>query len=85
MIRYLAVASLAACLIRNHSIQLDQDAIHDLRLSFVSAIIFAVALATAIQLHSLGLTRIYDQPETYDWWYIGASYLIALFLQDSYF
>ena len=85
MLRYLAVASLAVLLIRNHSIRLDQDAIHDLRLSLVSAIIFAVALATAIQLHSLGLTRIYDQPETYGWWYIGASYWIALVLQDSYF
>lgn len=84
-IRYLVLASLALWLIRSRPIQLERDEIHDLQLSVVSAIIFAMAFAAAIQLHLLGLTRIYDQPLAYGWWYIGASYLIVLILQDGYF
>jgi Delta7-sterol 5-desaturase len=83
--RYLVTAGLAWWVIRGRSIEFDHDDVHDLRLSVVSAVIFALALATAVQLHSCGLTRIYDRVSTYGWWYIGASYLIVLVLQDGYF
>jgi len=82
---YLVVNSLAWWLLCNQCIKLDRDALHDIRLSAVSAGIFAVAMATTIQLYWHGLTRIYGQPSTHGWWYIGASYLIVLILQDGYF
>lgn len=85
VIAYLLLAFFVWLLSRGRSVQLDHDAIHDLRLSFNSAVIFSMALAAVLQLHSLGYTRIYDHPSDYGWWYIGVSYLIALWLQDSYF
>ena len=83
--RHLITAGFVWWLIRGRHIQFDREEIRDLRLSMISAVIFALALALAIQLHANGLTRIYDQPLVYGWWYIVASYLLVLILQDSYF
>lgn len=85
LIRYVIVTSLAWWFLRHRSIQLNRDALHDIHLSVLSSIIFAIAMAASIQLYTHGLTRIYDQPSTHGWWYIGVSYLIVLILQDSYF
>ena len=64
-VRYLIAAGMAWWLIRGGAIQLGKDDIHDLRLSVVSALIFAIALPLPIPLPSTGLTRIYDQPATH--------------------
>ena len=85
LVRYLVVAGLAWWLVCARSSLLDQDVIQDVRLSIVSAAIFAMAMAAAIELHLLGYTRIYDQLGAYGWWYIGGSYFLVLILQDSFF
>ena len=83
--RYLIVAGLSWWIFCSRSIQLDQDVLHDVRLSIVSAGIFALAMAVAIELHLHGKTRIYDQPGAYGWWYVSVSYLLVLLLQDGFF
>jgi len=85
LVRYLLVAGLAWRLVCARSNLLDQDVFQDVRLSIVSAAIFAMAMAAAIELHLLGYTRIYNQLGAYGWWYIGASYILVLILQDSCF
>ena len=85
LLRYLVVAGLTWCLLCTRSIRLDADALHDVRLSVMSAAIFAIAMAAAIQLHLLGYTRIYDGLGRYGWWYILGSYLLVLVLQDGFF
>ena len=57
----------------------------DIRLSVHSAVVFALAAASGLHLHSLGLTRVYTRPEEYGWWYLGVSYLLVLILQDGFF
>jgi sterol desaturase/sphingolipid hydroxylase (fatty acid hydroxylase superfamily) len=85
LVRYLVVAGLAWWIVCARSSLLDQDVFQDVRLSMVSAAIFAMAMAAAIELHLQGYTRIYNQLGTYGWWYIGASYFLVLVLQDSFF
>jgi hypothetical protein len=84
-LRYLIAVSLAFVLIRRRPYRLDNEDWHDLRLSVGSTVIFTAISLIAIKLYAGGHTRIYEQPSTYGWWYIGASYLIVLLLQDSYF
>ena len=57
----------------------------DIQLSVQSAVIFALAAAGVLQLHSLGLTRLYSRPAEHGWWYLGVSYLLVLILQDAFF
>ena len=85
LVRYLVVAGLAWCLVCARSSLLDQDVFHDIRLSIVSAAVFAMAMAAAIELHLHGYTQIYNQLGTYGWWYIGASFFLVLILQDGFF
>jgi Delta7-sterol 5-desaturase len=58
---------------------------HDIRLSVLSAAVFALAAAAVLWLQSHNLTRLYTRPDTYGWWYLGASYLLVLILQDAVF
>lgn len=58
---------------------------NDIHLSVQSAVIFALAAAGVLHLHSLGLTRLYSRPDDHGWWYLGASYLLVLILQDGFF
>ncbi|MFY7696377.1 MAG: sterol desaturase family protein, partial [Cyanobium sp.] len=58
---------------------------NDIRLSVHSAVVFALAAVSGLHLHSLGLTRLYTRPEDFGWWYLGASYLLVLILQDGFF
>jgi hypothetical protein len=85
LVRYLVVAGLAWWLVCAKSSLLDRDVWQDVRLSIVSAAIFAMAMAAALELHLLGYTRIYHQFGTYGWWYIAGSYFLVLILQDGVF
>jgi lathosterol oxidase len=57
----------------------------DIQLSVRSSAVFAVATAALLTLQDLGLTRLYSDPERFGLWYLGASYLLVLILQDSFF
>jgi Sterol desaturase len=59
--------------------------LHDIRLSVLSAAVFALASAAVLCLQSHGLTRLYTRPDAHGWWYLGASYLLVLILQDGVF
>jgi hypothetical protein len=85
LVRYLVVAGLTWWLVCSKFSLLDQDVFKDIRSSVVSAAIFAMAMAAAIEFHMLGWTQIYNQNGNQDWWYIGGSYVLVLILQDSYF
>ena len=83
LVRYLVVTGLAWWVICCRFSLPDQDVFKDIRSSVVSAAIFAMAMAAAIEFHILGWTRIYNQIGSHDWWYIGGSYVLVLILQDS--
>ncbi|MCX5930708.1 MAG: sterol desaturase family protein [Cyanobacteria bacterium] len=55
----------------------------DIRLSVLSAAVFALATAAVLTLQSHGLTRLYARPDTYGWWYLAVSYAAVLILQDG--
>ncbi len=58
---------------------------HDINLSVMSAGVFAIAAALIMTAYSLGLTRLYSEPQQYGLWYLGLSYVAVLILQDAYF
>lgn len=58
---------------------------HDIRLSILSAVVFALAAAFVLSGSSWGLTRLYSHPQQYGLWYLGVSYGVVLILQDAYF
>ncbi len=57
----------------------------DIKLSILSSIIFAVSAATVITAYQSGNTRLYTDINQYPLWYLGASYIVTLVLQDAYF
>ncbi|MBD2188453.1 sterol desaturase family protein [Pseudanabaena mucicola] len=57
----------------------------DIKLSVLSAAVFAIASALILSGYSLGFTRLYSDPEQYGLWYLGISYILVLILQDTYF
>lgn len=58
---------------------------HDIKLSVISAAIFALASALIFSGYSAGLTRLYNESQHYNLWYLGLSYVGVLMLQDTYF
>lgn len=65
-----------------------RSAVHirrDIRLSVQSAVVFALAAELLFMAARTGLTRLYDDPGQYGWWYPAASYVVALLLQDATF
>jgi sterol desaturase/sphingolipid hydroxylase (fatty acid hydroxylase superfamily) len=58
---------------------------HDIRLSVLSAAVFALAAAAVLWLQAHGITRLYARPDSQGWWYLGVSYLTVLILQDAVF
>jgi Delta7-sterol 5-desaturase len=59
---------------------------HDIKLSVFSAMVFALAAAFIMSAYSsFGMTRLYSHAQQYGLWYLGASYLAVLVLQDAYF
>jgi Delta7-sterol 5-desaturase len=58
---------------------------HDIKLSILSAVIFALTAALIISDYSEGITRLYSNLHQYGLWYLGVSYGVVLVLQDTYF
>jgi Delta7-sterol 5-desaturase len=59
--------------------------LHDIKLSVLSAGIFALASAFVMSAYEQGMTRLYSNVYPYDFWYLGASYLVILVFQDAFF
>lgn len=57
----------------------------DLELSVLSAVVFALCAAMMMSEYGLGVTRLYTDPRQYGLWYLGASFVGVLILQDTYF
>lgn len=57
----------------------------DIKLSVLSAAVFAIASALILSSYSLGITQLYSDPRQYGLWYLGISYILVLILQDAYF
>ncbi|NUN66180.1 sterol desaturase family protein [Pseudanabaena biceps] len=57
----------------------------DIKLSVISAAIFAIASSLIISLYNKKLTLIYTDPQDFGLWYLGVSYAAVLILQDAYF
>lgn len=58
---------------------------HDVLFSLASSAIFAICASIMTTVYTLGYTRLYLDPFSYGWWYIGFSLCLVLFLQDTYF
>jgi sterol desaturase/sphingolipid hydroxylase (fatty acid hydroxylase superfamily) len=58
---------------------------HDIKLSVLSAAVFALAAALILSAYHQGFTCLYIDPQHYGLWYLGFSYGIVLMLQDTYF
>ncbi|MGB3139095.1 MAG: sterol desaturase family protein [Nodosilinea sp.] len=58
---------------------------HDIKLSSISALVFALAAAFVLSAYHDGATRLYADPHDYGLWYLGLSYGAVLVLQDTYF
>jgi Delta7-sterol 5-desaturase len=64
----------------------DWDSIaHDIKLSVLSSIVFALSAASILSASDAGLTRLYFDIDRYPVWYLGVSYVMAIVLQDTYF
>jgi Delta7-sterol 5-desaturase len=57
----------------------------DIKLSVVSSVVFALGAASVMLAYNAGLTRLYIDIKNYPLWYLGASYVFAIILQDTYF
>ena len=58
---------------------------HDIKLSAIAAVVFALAAAFILSAYLKGATRLYTDPQHYGLWYLGVSYGAVLILQDTYF
>ena len=58
---------------------------HDIRLSILSSIVFAIAAALIMYSYDAGLTYLYGDLQRYGLWYLIISYFGVLILQDTYF
>ncbi|MFQ6538473.1 MULTISPECIES: sterol desaturase family protein [Aphanothece] len=83
--RYFLVAGGSWWLLYARSGRLGEGIRYDIRLSVLSAGVFALATAGGLTLEGFGLTRLYSQPQQYGWWYLAFSYLAVLLLQDGFF
>lgn len=72
-------------LARDHSTPDSQTIGHDIKLSMLAAIIFALGSALIFSAYHQGITRLYTDPQRYGLWYLGVSYGGVLVLQDTYF
>jgi Delta7-sterol 5-desaturase len=57
----------------------------DIQLSVLSSIVFALSAASIMWAYEVGITRLYADIHQYPLWYLGASYVLAIVLQDTYF
>jgi Delta7-sterol 5-desaturase len=58
---------------------------HDVKLSVLSAGVFALAAAFVMSEYSQGFTLLYSNAQAYGFWYLAISYGAVLLLQDTYF
>lgn len=58
---------------------------NDIKLSILSAVVFAVCATFIILEYKLGFTLLYTDPQKYGLWYLVFSFVGVLFLQDTYF
>ncbi|TVP61697.1 MAG: sterol desaturase family protein [Leptolyngbya sp. LCM1.Bin17] len=58
---------------------------HDIKLSVLSAAVFALAASFIFSAYHQGFTHLYTDPHRYGLWYLGLSYGVVLILQDTYF
>ncbi len=58
---------------------------HDIKLSVLSAGVFALAAAFIMTEYCWGTTLLYSQSQDHGVWYLGVSYGAVLLLQDTYF
>ncbi|AGF52517.1 slr0224 [Synechocystis sp. PCC 6803] len=75
-------------LLKNHlpiNIPSSQSIRKDIKLSIISAIIFALAGAFILSSYGGKMNRLYVDPYQHGLWYLGISYVLILFLQDTYF
>ncbi|UBF25194.1 sterol desaturase family protein [Kovacikia minuta CCNUW1] len=57
----------------------------DIELSMLSAVIFAFCAALIMSAFDTGKTLLYTDLHQYELWYLGASFVAVLILQDAYF
>ncbi|WP_392534493.1 sterol desaturase family protein [Nostoc sp. C117] len=57
----------------------------DIELSVLSAMVFAISGAFIVSQYSLGATLLYTDLNKYGLWYLVASFVLVLILQDTYF
>jgi Delta7-sterol 5-desaturase len=57
----------------------------DIKLSILSSIVFALGAAAIVCGYDAGITKLYADIHQYPLWYLGASYVLAIVLQDTYF
>lgn len=57
----------------------------DIQLAILSAIIFSLCAAFVVLSYELEVTRLYADPHQYGLWYLGASFVALMLLQDAYF
>jgi Delta7-sterol 5-desaturase len=58
---------------------------HDIKLSVLSSIVFALSAAAILSAAQIGMTRLYSDIHQYPVWYLGVSYIVAIVCQDTYF
>ncbi|KYC43802.1 C-5 sterol desaturase [Scytonema hofmannii PCC 7110] len=58
---------------------------NDIKLSILSAVIFALCAAFIISEYDLGVTLLYTDLREYGLWYLGVSFVAVLIFQDTYF
>lgn len=63
----------------------EQSIYKDIKLSVLSAAVFALSATLVMTGYDLGITRIYTDLSNYGLWYLGASFVAVLILQDTYF
>ena len=57
----------------------------DIKLSVLSAVVFAFCAVLILSEYRLGVTLLYTNPYEYGLWYLGVSFVGVLMLQDTYF
>ena len=97
LLRYFLVAGGAYCLfylifnrsLNNRTPSLDSPSHQviqsDIKLSILSAVVFAIAAALILSAYGEGMTRLYNESQPHQIWYFGISYIAVLILQDTYF
>ncbi len=57
----------------------------EIKYSLISSLIFAIAGTLTVILWQKGFTKVYTKIDWYGWWYLPASLLIYMFLQETYY